>query len=179
MRWTCLQSNLKLVTFWTFLSDFWTIVTHPGLVFMSAVLLGFFCWFVFFFNYKVYRFIFRWRLGAFFQTHALYKLQKKNQKTASKVTKLGSKKQKWTQAMCLVEATTQALWHSALQPEHGPVGPLLCPAPSTWLTLEPSGAPACWCPTLHYMTTRVVLKPDSTSTSSWQGEWIPWWVISV
>lgn len=67
----------------------------------------------------------------------------KNQKTASKVTKLGNKKQKWTDTVSLAEATIQAPWHLALQPECGSVGPGICPAPSTRLIPEPSGALAC------------------------------------
>lgn len=126
MRWTCRQNNFKLVTFWTFLSDFWTIATHPGLVTMSAVLLGifqvgFFCCCLLSTARTMDLFLDEgW--DFFSKQCFLQAAGGKNWKTARKVTKFGSKKQKCSQAVCLVEATTQALWHSALQPEHSPVG---------------------------------------------------------
>lgn len=69
MKWTCLLSNCKIVTFWTFLSDFWTIIMHPGLVFVSAVFVSFFLT-----ARTTGLFLDE---NFFFSDNALYKLQKK------------------------------------------------------------------------------------------------------
>lgn len=84
MKWTCLLSNCKIVTFWTFLSDFWTIIMHPGLVFVSAV-------FVSFFLTARTTGLFLDENSFFFFRECSLQTAEKNQKIASKVTKLGNK----------------------------------------------------------------------------------------